>query len=354
MLLIILFLCSMLVTVATLLPLTHISHWTVRGLDFPRLQILFFAFSIFLITILFLPSHTWSKEFILICCACCMLYHARWIIPYTPFYKKEVPLCKKDNDKTISILSSNVLMTNKNYDALLSLINEYNPDIIVTLESDITWQKELSVIENKYPFTAKCPLDNLYGMHVFSKLELIDTEIKYLVEKDIPSIHTSIFIHGEKTQLHFLHPAPPSPTENETSEERDAELILVAKIIKNVSSPTIVTGDLNDVAWSTTTRIFRKLSGLCDPRIGRGMFNTFHADYCFIRWPLDHLFHSKHFCLKKMKRLYLKGSDHFALFTTLALGTINYDHEKEHLSTQERELVNERLQEQNLENKKSL
>lgn len=120
-------------------------------------------------------------------------------------------------------------------------------------------------------------------------------------------------------RMHCVHPAPPSPTENEKSKQRDNELMLVAKRARNEQGPVIVTGDLNDVAWSKSTRAFLQESQLLDPRMGRGIYNTFHAKIPIMRWPLDHVFHSDHFMLVELKRLPPFGSDHFALLSELAL-----------------------------------
>jgi endonuclease/exonuclease/phosphatase (EEP) superfamily protein YafD len=251
----------------------------------------------------------------------CLAYQAWWIIPYTYLFPKEVKSTRnKDPLRRIKIIIANVLTSNKKFQGLIEQVRKNEPDILVTLESDIWWQSQLDVLENDYPYTVKCPLDNFYGMHVYSKLPLINSQIEYLVEDDHPSIHTLVVMpSGHKIRIHFLHPAPPSPTENLESSERDAELIIVAKSAVDAKIPVIVTGDLNDVAWSETTRLFRKISGLLDPRIGRGMFNTFHAHYWFLRWPLDHIFHSHHFTLHQIKRLKGFGSDHFALMTELAI-----------------------------------
>ena len=321
MILIALVVATITLTILTLLPLWRHEAWWVRSLDFPRLQLFVILLLLLVLESLLLDLSQLSTWGLLGVVLLCLVYQAWWIVPYTRLYPVEVKSAiNADSQKTIRIMTANVLTPNRNANALIQLVRENAPDVLVTFESDSWWQAKLDTLEPDYPHTIKCPLDNLYGMHVYSKLPLTDSHIEYLVESDKPSMHTLVNLpSGHNIRTHFLHPAPPSPTENEESSERDAELIIVAKSVAETDAAVIVAGDMNDVAWSETTRLFRKISGLLDPRVGRGMFNTFHADYWFIRWPLDHLFHSDHFTLSRICRLRGFGSDHFALFAELVL-----------------------------------
>ena len=323
--LIIISICAVLALLVTLLPLSKHPHWIIRSMDFPRFQILVFALVLLIAIILFLDVRQPLTLVLISITALCLIWQMWWILPYTPLWPKEVKSSHENKPESkLSIITSNVLTPNRNAEALIKLVNKHHPDILVTLESDKWWQDQLKVLESDMPFTVKCPLDNLYGIHLYSKLPLHDQQISFLVEKDVPSIHVSIELrNGQKVRAHFVHPAPPSPTENTESAERDAELIIVARSVEMSNQPVIVTGDLNDVAWSSTTRLFRKISGLLDPRIGRGMFNTFHVKYPMFRWPLDHLFHSDHFTLNSIQRLASIGSDHFPLFTSLSFNPID-------------------------------
>lgn len=304
---------------ATLLPLSRITAWWVRGLDFPRLQLSALACTLLGVGVVIGVLHGLTPLVItgLALCAGCIIFHAWWIIPYTRFWAREV-LDADGASPSLRLLTANVLTSNRQADRFLELVRQHDPDIFITLESDSRWQGYLDTLEGDYPFSVKVPLDNLYGMHLYSRLPLKDTEVAYLVQEDIPSIHANVQLSDSiQLRLHVLHPAPPSPTENEESTERDAELVVVAQAVADETGPVIVTGDLNDVAWSTTTRLFRKVSGLLDPRVGRGMFNTFHAEHRLLRWPLDHLFHSAHFTVSELRRLPAFGSDHFPLFVEL-------------------------------------
>jgi len=323
-------LCALLL-LATLLPLSRSPRWWVRALDFPRLQIATAGALLLAAELLWLGPASPAMWALVLVTGACVLYQFWWILPYTPLVAREVRSARRGGQEgqggqptdRLRILGANVLATNRNADGLIALIRRYEPDIVVTLESNAWWEARLAVLEDVYRYTIKCPLENLYGMHVYSRLPLQDSALRFLVEDDIPSMHAHVVLpSGRRVQMHFLHPAPPSPTENEESTERDVELLLVARQVAGLQVPVIVAGDLNDVGWSATTRLFRKISGLLDPRIGRGMFNTFHAGYWFMRWPLDHLFHSRHFTLAFLKRLPAFGSDHFPVLVELVLDEV--------------------------------
>jgi endonuclease/exonuclease/phosphatase (EEP) superfamily protein YafD len=320
----ILILCTVLALLLTLLPLSRHPHWIIRGLDFPRLQFAIFSGILLIADFLALNLQSVLSWLLISIATLCLISQLSWILPYTFLWRPEVKKASSSNfENQISILTANVLTPNRNAHLLIQLVKKHNPDVLVTLESDQWWEDQLKVLETEMPHSVKCPLDNLYGMHVFSRLPLNDQVISYLVEEGVPSIHTSLTLRsGNTVRMHFVHPAPPSPTENTESAERDAELVIVARSVAESEQAVIVTGDLNDVAWSATTRLFRKISGLLDPRVGRGMFNTFHADFPFLRWPLDHLFHSQHFTLNTIKRLPSIGSDHFVLLTRLTFSPI--------------------------------
>ncbi len=320
-----------LLALATALPLLRWESWWVRGLDFPRLQLSFVAILLCLVSLIGIYRGWPLAVPGLLLCLACLAYQLKWILPYLPLWPKEVAAARVvEPGRHIAILTSNVLTPNRNGAGLLALVREHQPDLLVTLESDGWWEEQLDQLLDDYPHTIKCPLDNLYGMHVYSRLPLAESTIEFLVEDDVPSMHTLVHLPaGDSVRMHFLHPAPPSPTENAASSERDAELVMVARSVANNPGPVIVTGDLNDVAWSETTRLFQRISGLLDPRIGRGMFNTFHAKYPWLRWPLDHVFHSTHFKLVKLQRLRGYGSDHFPLLATLALQPVRAPREQE-------------------------
>jgi endonuclease/exonuclease/phosphatase (EEP) superfamily protein YafD len=309
-----------LVGVSTVLPIIRANEWWIRWFDFPRLQI--FVLGIVLVGLrLLLGVRTTRFRAVLFSTLLLSLgYQAYRIFPYTQLSGVQVKSANQDgNGIVVRFITANVLMHNRESERYLQVLAESNPDIILTTEADQWWTDRLKALDPTYPYQVKYPLENTYGMILHSRFPLVEPSVQFLIEPMIPSIHSGIRLPGGHLfQLVGLHPRPPGPTENKDSTERDAELIVTAKFARRSNLPVIVLGDLNDVAWSHTTSLFQKISGLLDPRIGRGMFNTYHADYFLIRFPLDHIFHSAHFKLIDMRRLPHIGSDHFPFYAALS------------------------------------
>ena len=241
------------------------------------------------------------------------------ILPYTPLWRRQGKATRSQPARSLRLVVVNVLMTNREVDGLAR-----QPRRRPTPTSSWRWKPTpggSTGWRRCCPTTRHRilhPLDNTYGLALFSRLELVHPELRFLLREGIPSMRTRVRLRsGEEIVLIGIHPEPPSPTEADSSLPRDAELVLVGREIAREAKPVIVAGDLNDVAWSRTSRLFRRLSGLIDPRIGRGFYNSFHAHHRWLRWPLDHVFYSPDFLLHGLQRLPAFGSDHFPILIDL-------------------------------------
>ncbi len=303
--------------ITPLLPLLPSQHWTVRFFDFVRVQSVVIQVILVIAAIIFWEP--WSiKDWILIgILVSTMAYQCYVIRPYTPFYHRRKP---EDTfaKRRLKLVTANVLQTNTNYSAFIKIVQDSNPDVFITMESNEKWYNAISEAFPEHKYILEATLDNFYGMHLYSKLPLKKGEVKYLVEDNVPSMHCEIEYANQIFNLIAIHPAPPSPSENETSIERDAELMRVGKECREQTQSTVVCGDLNDVVWSRSSRLFKKMTGYYDPRIGRGLYPSFHANMWLLRFPLDHLFYSKDMHVPVLKRLPRFGSDHFAMYYELA------------------------------------
>jgi len=341
-----LFAGSVFLLAVTVLAKVRLHNWWIRVCEFPRLQLAALALAIAALTPLI--ESPWVQPTVFVSLLVLALQAYR-ILPWTPLWRVQVKRADLNNtDPCVSLLISNVLTPNRNARGLVEQILRLQPDVVLTLESDQWWGDKLDdALAEDWPYSVKIPQDNLYGMHLYSRLALEDIQIKRLIQDDIPSIHAKLILEdGSKIDLHALHPRPPAPQESDESLWRDAELLLVGKEISASDNPALLIGDLNDVAWSRTTRLFSRVSGMLDPRRGRGMFSTFHAEYRLLRWPLDHIFITRHFTLASIKRLDKFGSDHFPIHATLCFTPEKrFEQEKPEEDQAEREAADDTIAE---------
>ncbi|MBO6727208.1 MAG: endonuclease/exonuclease/phosphatase family protein [Rhizobiaceae bacterium] len=308
-----------LLAVATVLPHVPLAHGIVRIGDFPRQQIA--ALALILLAASFLTAPDWERAIVQAALAAILVVQTAFILPFTPIWRRQTA----DHDPArdtggipFKLLACNVKQSNENHSGLANIVSLRDPDIVILMEINQTWLDALTPLLAKYEHVVRQPQENSYGMVLASRFPLSDVAVENLLTQGVPSIRATVSLSAKlKFRLYAIHPEPPVP--NRGSEGRDGETALVAMKVREEALPVLVTGDLNDVAWSRTTHRFRRVSRLLDPRIGRTVFSTFDARFPLLRWPLDHLFHSPEFRLQRMERLPACGSDHFPVMFELVL-----------------------------------
>lgn len=332
-------------TLLTFLPFIRSDYWTFRALEYPRFQKMVACLLVLCLWAVLWPvseTYHWVMIGLLLISTIYLIYK---VIPYTPLYPKEMMrVGVKDKANTLKVFTANVLQDNEQYDKMLAQVRHYQPDLVFLVEADTKWQKAMDVLKETHPHTLARAIDNTYGLLLYSRLPFDEGSVLFRVKNDIPSVELVLILpSGQRIKVYGLHPEPPAPNESLTTTAKDKELMLVAFEIRKCKDPVIVMGDLNDVAWSYTTELFRKTSNLLDPRRGRGFFSTFSANSKIMRFPLDYIFCSDHFGLVEMKRMPFNGSDHFAMYVHLQYDEqLHHEQEATHADADELEDAQEK------------
>lgn len=306
------------------LPWMRSGHWFVRGWDFPRLQmagisaLVAAAFGLFAF-----EFGVWELSLWLAALGFAAMWQLFHVAPFTPLWPTELETARDQEDR-MKLMTVNLNFKNDSFDEVRRQISEQAPDVLILIELNQAWRDGLDALAADFEYHHEEVRGNGLGMAVWSRWPLEDAETRCLVEERRPSIWTSVQWPVHPFRLVAVHPTPPG-LDDETGERRrdsrvrDAELVLVAReVADDENQAWVIAGDFNDVAWSHTTRLFKRLSGLRDPRVGRNFMGTFHADYPLLRFPIDHVFLAADFAVDRLARHRIAGSDHFGVSVTLA------------------------------------
>ena len=225
-------------------------------------------------------------------------------------------------DTKIRIMSHNVLSGNRSFTAVKKQIVEVDPDLLVIVEYDQSWHEAMQPLidDGTFPYSVQAPRWHGFGIGIFSKLPLTNTQTDQLTADitDAPMVSAEFMVGDQKLRLAGLHVF--SPTTAYRLKLRNEQLADAAQVLKQSDVPTIVMGDYNCVPWSPFLDDFLKQTGYRDSRVGFGYQGSWNARY---RWPalipIDQAFVSPEVHVHDRYIGESAGSDHYAVVIEVSI-----------------------------------
>lgn len=294
--------------IATVLVLFADHHQALELLSHFRLQFLMtLVITGLVLTITATPRFLWALIPLMVICA--------W--PIIPYYLPQAKPVHQGN--MFKLLNANVLIENEHYDALGKLIQQENPDIVTLEEIDAYWAAALKPYMRQYPYQKVIPQNNAFGIALYSKLPLTDTQVKFFGKeyggRFFPSIVSNVHVGSHVFTIVATHPLPPMAGFS----VRNSQLADLAVQSASFGNNLIVIGDLNISPWSPYFERFIQQTGLRDSQLGFGVQPSWPADKPLIRIPIDHVLVSEQFVVLKRELGPDIGSDHLPVIVELSL-----------------------------------
>lgn len=166
-----------------------------------------------------------------------------------------------DERPGLKIVSFNVLSSNTNYDGVLAYLRSADADVICLLEISPAWERALEPLRLTHPHGVCEARGDNFGIAMFSRLPLVDVQVRAFDDETVPSISALIQTGDRRVRLVATHPMPPMGFANHAAWLR--QLRGIADVIaSDKDTPAIVVGDFNATPWSQGVAGLREHSTL--------------------------------------------------------------------------------------------
>ena len=219
----------------------------------------------------------------------------------------------------LKIMSFNVLGHNFDQYAVADRVREHNPDVLTVVEYSNHWEEVFKEFYEEYPYRVLEPRWHGFGIAMFSKFPIIDSEVRMLTEKstDNPCIVAKLQVEDQELRVAGMHVL--SPTNVFRMKLRNAQIKEMAQILNQRQEPTVLVGDFNCVPWSPVLVDFLKSTELRDSRQGFGYQPSWHVKLWPMMIPIDHAFVSEQVHVHDRMLGDAAGSDHLPLVLEISI-----------------------------------
>lgn len=214
------------------------------------------------------------------------------------------------------VLHLNVYYRNERQDAVLSLIGEVRPDVVMLNEVSARWHEKIRLLEGAYPYTLICPKpDDLGGTAILSRRPFA-TGFHPQCGARGDVAHLRYDFGGQAVDMIAVHLGWPWPFHQQKQMPR------VLPLMREVGPTAILAGDLNSAPWSYSARSLADAAGA---RILRGLGSTYlhriAPDWLrrTIGLPIDHVMVKGAVVPVKLQTIEGGNSDHLPVLFEFTL-----------------------------------
>jgi len=201
-------------------------------------------------------------------------------------------------------------------DRVQEVIAAADPDILVLEEISSRWMSALAPLADSYPHSLTRTREDNFGIGLFSKLPLVESEVAYIGDAHMPSILATVRTGQADLRVIGTHPVP--PIGQGCSWWRNDQLDRLPGHIRT-DLPVLLLGDLNVTPWNYHFRRLLARSGLRDSARGYGVQPTWPHHNPLLRIPIDHCLHSEDIVIVDRTIGESASSDHYPVLVDFVI-----------------------------------